>query len=74
MTDNVIPFRGQTTVDMPPQGPLQAAIDHRLDQVFILGMKDGEAYFAGSTSDVGLALLLTEKFRRAIVNDGPSIP
>lgn len=63
----VIPLRCKTILDTSPESVLNGAIEHGLEQVFVLGWKDGEPYFAGSSSDVGAALVLFEKFKKAIV-------
>lgn len=64
---NVIQGRFITTVDTTPDSVLDGAKRHELDVVYVIGEKDGEPYFAGSSSDVGHALVLFEKFKRAVI-------
>lgn len=63
----VISFAGITLKDTSPNSVLDGAKCHGLDVVFVIGEKDGELYAAGSTSAVGDALVLFEKFKREII-------
>jgi hypothetical protein len=54
--------------DVPADCILDAAKEADLDVVFVLGFDaEGTAYFTSSTTDVGLALVLFEKFKRAVI-------
>lgn len=56
-----------TSEDIPCERVLDAAKAQNLDTIFVLVMKDGETYFAASTSDVGQALVLFERFKREVL-------
>jgi hypothetical protein len=67
-TAEVIAFPGITTLDMPPEKVLSAAIAHDLETVVIVGKaKDGTPYYAGSTSDMHAVLYMIEVFKRDVV-------
>jgi hypothetical protein len=54
--------------DVPAECILDAAKEANLDVVFVLGFDaEGEPYFSSTTSDVGLALVLFEKFKRHVI-------
>lgn len=64
MTDNIIKFPGMTTVDIPPEKVLQAAIEHDLDEVVIMGFdKKGDLFLSSSTSNVPTVLWIAEKLK-----------
>ena len=66
--DNVVILPVETTLDLPAERILTAAIEADLPEVFVLGKEqDGRLYFAGNTSDLGSALLLMERARAMIV-------
>lgn len=67
MTADIIQGHFQTTCDIPPERILDAAKEAGLDTVFVLGWKGDETYFAGSSADIGAALLLFELFKRDVV-------
>lgn len=55
-------------VEVPAETILDAAKDANLEVVFVLGFDaQGEPYFSSTTSDVGLALVLFEKFKRQVI-------
>jgi hypothetical protein len=57
-----------TSLDVPAERILDGAKEADLDVVFVLGFDaEGGTYFAGSTSDVGMALVLFEKFKRQVI-------
>jgi len=57
-----------TTLDIPPERILNAAIEHDLETVLIIGRtKDGELYFAGSSADGGDALWLMALAKKALM-------
>lgn len=64
---NVVPFTGVTLNDTTPESVLESAKKVSLDIVFVIGEKDGELYASGSTSDIGSALVLFEKFKRLVI-------
>lgn len=67
-TAEVIDFPGSTTLDTSPERVLSAAIAHDLESVVIVGKrKDGEPYYAGSTSDMPAVLYMIELFKRDVV-------
>jgi len=66
--DNVLPFTGSTLLDLPPALVLDAAKAANLEIVVIVGRDgDGELYAASSSSDVGMALVLFEEFKREVI-------
>lgn len=67
-TAEIVTFPGITTLDMPSEKVLSAAIAHDLDTVVIVGKtKDGTPYYAGSTSDMRAVLYMIEVFKRDVV-------
>jgi hypothetical protein len=51
VTDNVVSFGGLTTLPLPPEKILSAALDRTFSRVTVLGvLEDGEEYVASSTS------------------------
>jgi hypothetical protein len=57
-----------TTLDLPPERILQAAMDKDLDEVVIVGFdKNGELYFASNKSDGGGVLWLFELAKKALL-------
>jgi hypothetical protein len=70
-SSNVIPFRGETTVDMQPFLVLAGAHEANLQHLFVLGISPaGKEYFAGTSSDPGLAITLVERFKYMIMQMG----
>lgn len=62
MTDNVVDFPGGTTVDIPAEKVLKAAIEADLDDVVVMGWtKDRNEYFAGTTSDLRIVQFLANR-------------
>jgi hypothetical protein len=45
----------------------EAARDHKLDEVIIIGVKNGEPYYASSTGDSGKMLLMIEKWKHDLI-------
>jgi hypothetical protein len=45
----------------------EAARDYKLDEVVIVGVKDGEPYYASSTGDTGAMLLMIERFKARLI-------
>lgn len=54
MSAEIINFSGVTSLDMPPDRILGAAIEAKLAEVVIVGIDvDGNEYFASSQADAG---------------------
>lgn len=68
MTAEVITLHAETTLDIPSDRVLNAAIG-KLSTVLVLGydQETGEPYFAGSSSDIGAMFLLIERFKVSIL-------
>lgn len=65
---NVVTLGCITTLDIPPERILNAAIGCDLETVLVIGRtKDGELYFAGSSADGGDALWLMELAKKALI-------
>jgi hypothetical protein len=68
LVDKVIVLPVITTLGLDVGRVLQAAIDAKLTQVWVIGENtDGGLYFASSTSDGGNALWWMEKAKRALM-------
>ena len=64
---NVVAFTGVTSLDIRPDGILQAAVGN-LTECTIVGFdKDGEFYFASTQADGGDVLWHLEKARFALM-------
>lgn len=58
----------ETTLDIPAERVLQAAIETDLDKVLVVGVeKDGTLYVAASGSSIGDNLLLMERAKRLML-------
>ena len=67
MTAKVYTFDGMTKNDIDADFVLEAA-KGKMDNVLVLGIdKEGNEYFAASSSDLGDALLIVELFKKRIV-------
>ena len=68
LVDKVTILSTPTTLDLDVERVLQAAIDAKPKQVWVIGEDaDGGLYFASSTSDGGNALWWMEKAKRALM-------
>ena len=68
LVDKVIVLPVTTTLDLNVERVLQAAIDAKLKQVWVIGEnEDGGLYFSSSVSDGGNALWWMEKAKRALM-------
>lgn len=69
MSAEVITFPGDTTLGLPPDRVLEAAVG-KLDTVLILGYdsETGEEYFASSVTDRATILWLLERLKHDIVS------
>lgn len=65
MSDNVIEFPGETTVDIPVEKVLECARKAGLDKLVLVGQyPDGSFYFAGNTSDCMLINWLLDQAKK----------
>jgi hypothetical protein len=64
---NVIDFPGDTLCDIPVPQVLDG-VDRDLEDVFVLGMKDGEVAAWSSTADSGLILLMFERWKHSLLS------
>jgi hypothetical protein len=70
LVDKVIVLPVITTLDLDVGRVLQAAIDAKPKQVWVIGEDaDGGLYFSSSTSDGGNALWWMEKAKRALMEN-----
>jgi hypothetical protein len=60
--DNVVHWEGDTSVQMEPAKLLAFAMEENLSDAVVLGLKNGEAYFAMSCDDADRALVLSLRF------------
>lgn len=68
MTAEIRYFNGITTLDIPVDRVLEAAIGQGMRKVLIIGEEDeGKLYVACSTSEVGEVLLLMERAKRRLL-------
>ena len=68
LVDKVTVLPVITTLDLDVGRVLQAAIDDKLRQVWVIGENtDGGLYFSSSVSDGGNALWWMEKAKRALM-------
>ena len=68
-----------TTLDLPAEKVLVAAIAHDLKEAVVIGTReDGSLYFAGTSSDGPQVLWLLERARRKLMDivddDGTAAP
>ena len=72
MSDNVVNFGGITKLALRPERILGAAYDYAVKDEFsdvvVLGWRNGEFYFAGSSPELGEALILIENARDAVLD------
>jgi hypothetical protein len=68
--DNVITLSMPTTLDIPPERVIKAALEADLDMVLIIGWtEDGKMYASCSTGNMPETLFLIEKFKQEILRD-----
>lgn len=64
----ILDFTGETTADIPTKTVLEGAIEQDLNTVLVIGFcKDGQYYYAASTSSAGEMLLLVEIFKSKVI-------
>lgn len=67
-TDNVVVFHGVTTLDIPPERVLNAALKDDLASVLVIGReKSGAIYIAASDNDITLANMLLDVAKRRLL-------
>jgi hypothetical protein len=65
---NIVTFPGATTIDIPPDRVLEAAIG-KLDMVLLIGKDpEGRLYIASSTTSAGEIALLQERARLRLID------
>lgn len=68
MTAEIRYFDGVTTLDIPVDRVLEAAIGQGLEKVLIIGEEeDGKLYVACSTGNVGEVLVLMERAKNRLL-------
>lgn len=69
MTDNVIPWRGITRLDIDPARVIDYAAKAGLESVIIIGVTaDGEQYFASSLAHGGETLWQIERAKITLLS------
>lgn len=69
MPDNVVPFTGETRLDMDPQRVISAAYEAGLTSVVIVGFDaDGNEYFGSSDADGGAILWHLERAKHKLMS------
>ena len=64
MTAEIKPFTGLTSLDIPADRVLQAAIAHGMSEVVVCGFDaDGQSYFASSIADAASVLYHFDRAR-----------
>ena len=64
MTAEIKPFTGVTSMDIPTDRVLQAAITHGMSEVVVCGFDaEGQAYFASSIADAAPVLYHLDRAR-----------
>lgn len=62
--DNVVLFSGVTSLDLPAERVLKAAINEPLKVAVVLGYtEEGEEYFASSVADLETVVWLLERLK-----------
>jgi len=66
--DKVVTFNGVTTLDLPPDRVLEAALG-KLEGVVLMGYdKEGNEYLASSYADMRNFLWLAERFKMQVLS------
>lgn len=69
LVDKVTVLPVVTSLDIPTERVLNAALDAKLQNVFVVGVdEDGELYFASSMADGGTVLWWMEKAKAALLD------
>lgn len=70
MTAEVVTFPGETTIDLPPERVLSAALESELSSVAVIGYKeDGELYLASSNAHAPDVVMMLELCKAMILRD-----
>lgn len=56
-----------TTLGLPPEKVLGAALESTLDSAIIIGMRSGQPYYASTMGDIAQTLLETELFKQFLL-------
>lgn len=68
--NNVVPFIGETYLDIPADRVLQKAIEARIEPAVVLGRDpEGRLYFASSSGDIADVLLMLEVAKRDLLDE-----
>lgn len=69
MTNNIVPFTGLTTVDLPPDQILEGALE-KLKEVVVLGVEidTGSLYVAGNSGSLADVNWLIDQCKTLILN------
>jgi hypothetical protein len=68
--DNVVHLDMPTTLDIPPERVLKAALEADLNMALVLGWtEDGAMYASCSSGNIPEVLFLLEKFKQEILKD-----
>lgn len=69
MSAEIIIFNGITSLDVPAERVINAALEADLSKVVIMGYEaDGTEYFASSIADGGSVVWLMEKLKQRLLN------
>lgn len=72
MTAEIYDFTGVTTLDVPAERVLAAALGNDLQSVVVMGYReDGSEYFASSMADGGAVLWLMERMKKQLIEVAP---
>lgn len=72
---DVVVLPCETSLDIPAERVLEAAIEHGLSSVVVMGYTvDGIEYFASSIADGGTTLWLIERLKRQLLAVAEEIP
>lgn len=65
----VVELNLNTFVDIPPEKVLRGVIKKNFRDVLVIGREEtGEMHFASSSSNIGVNLLLVERFKQEILD------
>jgi hypothetical protein len=56
-----------TTLDLDPDLVLKAALENKLEMAVVIGVRNGELYFASSAGDGGEVMWWMEKAKKALL-------
>lgn len=67
VTAEVISFPGDTTLPVPVKTVLEGVAEADLEEIFVLGYKDGKLNGWASTSDVAALILMFERWKHKVL-------